>query len=75
MHKFCRPYRPQTNGKVARFHRTLLEEWAYARPYTREADRTRALAHWLHRYNHRRVHTAIGDAPITRATNLPAEHN
>jgi transposase InsO family protein len=74
IHKYCRPYRPQTNGKVERFHRTLLEEWAYVRPYCRESDRTRALARWLHRYNHHRVHTAIGDAPITRVTNLPREH-
>jgi len=74
VHKFCRPYRPQTNGKVERFHRTLLDEWAYARPYTRDSDRTRALAHWLHRYNHHRVHTAIGGPPITRVTNLPNEH-
>jgi transposase InsO family protein len=73
-HRYCRPYRPQTNGKVERFHRTMLEEWAYARPYTREQDRTRALAHWLHRYNHHRVHTAIGGPPITRVTNLPREH-
>ena len=73
-HKYCRPYRPQTNGKVERFHRTLLEEWAYARPYRREADRTRALVHWLHRYNHHRVHTAIGDAPISRVINLPGEY-
>jgi len=75
LHQYCRPYRPQTNGKVERFHRTLLEEWAYVRPYCREADRTRALARWLHRYNHHRVHTAIGDAPITRVTNLPREHS
>jgi transposase InsO family protein len=74
IHKYCRPYRPQTNGKVERFHRTLLDEWAYVRPYSREADRTRALARWLHRYNHHRVHTAIGDAPITRVTNVPREH-
>src|SRR5262249_43245427 len=66
VHKYCRPYRPQTNGKVERFHRTLLEEWAYIRPYCRESDRTRALARWLHTYNHHRVHTAIGGPPITR---------
>jgi transposase InsO family protein len=75
IHKYCRPYRPQTNGKVERFHRTLLDEWAYVRPYSREADRTRALAHWLHRYNHHRVHTSIGGPPMTRVTNLPREHN
>jgi transposase InsO family protein len=75
LHKYCRPYRPQTNGKVERFHRTLLEEWAYARPYWREADRSRALARWLHGYHHHRVHTAIGGPPVSRVTNLPRDHN
>ena len=74
VHKYCRPYRPQTNGKVERFHRTLLEEWAYVRPYCRESDRTRALAYWLHRYNHHRVHSAIGGPPVSRVTNLPRQH-
>jgi transposase InsO family protein len=74
IHKYCRPYRPQTNGKVERFHRTLLEEWAYVRPYWRESDRTRALARWLHRYNHHRVHSAVGGPPLSRVTNLPREH-
>ena len=30
-HKRTRPYRPQTNGKLERFHRTLADGWAYAR--------------------------------------------
>jgi transposase InsO family protein len=69
-HTFIRAYRPQTNGKVERFNRTLLAEWAYARPWTSEGQRTRALARWLHLYNHHRHHTAIGGPPISRVGNL-----
>lgn len=46
-----RPRRPQTNGKVERFNRTLLEEWAYVRPYQSNEERTRLLQGWLHLYN------------------------
>jgi transposase InsO family protein len=74
-HRYCRPYRPQTNGKVERFHRTMMEEWAYVRPYCRESDRTRALARWLHIYNHHRLHTAIGGPPVSRVTNLPKKYS
>ena len=74
--RWTRPYRPQTNGKVERFNRTLLDEWAYVRPYRSEADRRRRLDSWLHTYNHHRCHTAIGgQAPISRANNLPAHYN
>jgi Transposase and inactivated derivatives len=74
-HKRTRPYRPQTNGKVERFHRTLLQEWAYARPYPSETARQRAFPRWLHIYNHHRPHTALGGKPpATRVTNLPGQH-
>ena len=74
-HRFTRPYRPQTNGKVERFNRTLLEEWAYVRLYRTERARTQALARWLHQYNHHRGHTALGGLPpVCRVTNLPAQY-
>jgi len=57
--KRTRRYRPQTNGKVERFNRTLLEEWAYARLYRSNTERRRAFARWLRFYNHRRPHTSL----------------
>ena len=69
-HRRTRPYRPQTNGKVERFNRTLLEEWAYVRVYRSEQARTAALARWLHHYNHHRGHTDLGGLPpVSRVTN------
>jgi transposase InsO family protein len=73
-HKRTRPYRPQTNRKCERFHRTLADGWAYARFYTSEAERRAALPGWLHFYNHHRIHSAIGGAPISRLNNLPGHH-
>nr|WP_108872384.1 IS481 family transposase [Tessaracoccus timonensis] len=75
-HKRTRPYRLQTNGKVERFNRTLLEEWAYARTYTSEAERVKAFPTWLHHYNHHRGHTSLnGQPPATRVPNLPGQNS
>ena len=75
-HKRTRPYRPQTNGKIERFHRTLGDGWAYARFYDSTQQRNAALPGWLHFYNHHRAHSAIGGKPpVTRLTNLPGHHN
>jgi transposase InsO family protein len=57
--KRTRPYRPQTNGKVERFNKTLLDEWAYGRLYRSNTERRRAFTRWLWSYNHRRPHTSL----------------
>ncbi|WP_026405374.1 IS481 family transposase [Actinomadura rifamycini] len=75
-HKRTRPYRPQTNGKVERYNRTLLDEWAYHRPYRSETERRRALPRWLHTYNHHRGHTALGGLPpASRVPNLTRQNS
>ena len=75
-HKRTRPYRPQTNGKIERFHRTLAEGWAFKKFYNSESARLAALPAWVHEYNHHRPHSAIGKAaPITRLDNLAGHHS
>lgn len=73
--KLTRAYRPQTNGKVERFHRTLLDEWAYLRPYTSNDERSTALSDFLHVYNYHRCHTALeGRPPISRVNNPAGQY-
>ena len=73
--KWTRPYRPQTNGKIERFHRTMADGWGYARCYTSENQRRQALPGWLHHYNHHRPHTSCGGLPpFTRLTNVPGQY-
>jgi transposase InsO family protein len=73
--RFIQPHRPQTNGKVERFNRTLLEEWAYVRPYASNQQRTKALTDWLHIYNHHRAHTSLGQLPpISRLNNVSGHY-
>lgn len=75
-HKRTKPRRPQTNGKVERFNRTLMSEWAYARPYSSESEREASYETFLHDYNHHRTHTAIaGLVPSARIHNLTGKYN
>jgi len=73
-HLLTRPRRPQTNGKVERFHQTMEREWAKSMTYASHNHRNQALPHWLEHYNERRRHSAIGDhPPISRVRNLSGQ--
>lgn len=78
--KKTRVRRPQTNGKVERFHRILLEEWAYIRDWTTDAERRIGYDNFIHFYNHHRAHGSLGwQSPMEtlarlRRDNLPDVH-
>ena len=76
-HKFIKPHCPWQNGKVERFNRTLATEWAYARAFTSNDQRTAALAPWLEHYNNERRHTGYrrSDPIQPSVTNLLARYN
>jgi transposase InsO family protein len=75
-HKRTRRYRPQTNGKAERLIKTLLDEWAYARPYRTNAERAAALPLFVDFYNRRRPHTALGGrSPLDVVNNVSGDHS
>jgi len=70
-HLTTRPYRPRTNGKAERLIQTLLQRWAYRRPYQSSAERTAMLEPWLLHYNFKRPHGSLSHKPpASRLTNL-----
>jgi transposase InsO family protein len=74
-HKRTRRYRPQTNGKAERVIQTLLNEWAYARPYMTNREREDALPVFVDFYNRRRPHTALGGrSPLDAVNNVSGDH-
>jgi transposase InsO family protein len=75
-HIFTRPYSPWQNGKVERMNQTLAREWAYARPYKTNAERSEALSAFLDHYNCDRPHSACGGLPpMSRVNNVLANNN
>jgi len=65
-HKRTRPYRPQTNGKVERWIRTVLSECLYLEVFASSEQRRRALQRFVAYYNDRRPHLAFKGGPPPR---------
>ncbi|MDR1198256.1 MAG: integrase core domain-containing protein [Prevotellaceae bacterium] len=69
-HRYTRPYRPQTNGKVERFWRTLNEDFIDGALYENLEDLRNELLGFLVYYNEHRPHSAIGNIPPIKMLNM-----
>lgn len=59
-HRYTKPYRPQTNGKIERFWKTLFEEMIEDTDYDNKQDFEQTLMEYLVYYNEARPHSSIG---------------
>ena len=67
-HRRTRLYTPKYNDKVGRCNRAKAEEFLYARIWTSELQRERALESWNLHYNYHRPHGAHDGRPAAFAT-------
>jgi hypothetical protein len=71
-HRYTRPYRPQTNGKVERFWRTLEDDLLRETHFDSLEELKEELLQYLYYYNHERPHQGIeGKKPIDCIKTLP----
>ncbi len=71
-HRYTRPYRPQTNGKVERFWRTLNEDLIEDTTFENIEEFKQELYDYLFYYNEYRLHSALGHkTPQDFNNNLP----
>lgn len=69
---FSRPYHPQTNGKIERFHRSLKAEVLNGRHFSTLADAQSAFDQWREIYNLQRPHQALEyKVPMDRYRSSP----
>lgn len=71
-HRYIRPYRPQTNGKVERLWRTLEDDLLRDTHFDSLEELKEELLQYLYYYNHERPHQGInGKKPIEMLNLLP----
>jgi len=59
-HRYIRPYRPQTNGKVERFWRTIEDDLLRETYFETTKALEKELLEYLYYYNHERPHQSLG---------------
>jgi transposase InsO family protein len=65
-HRYTRPYRPQTNGKVERFWKTVESDLLEDMVFDSLEHLQNELSQYLYYYNHERPHQGInGDNPVS----------
>jgi transposase InsO family protein len=64
-HRYTRPYRPQTNGKVERFWRTLEDDLLRGTYFESDEELKEELIQYLYYYNYERPHQGLnGETPF-----------
>ncbi|HVE61093.1 MAG TPA: integrase core domain-containing protein [Chitinophagaceae bacterium] len=64
-HRYTQPYRPQTNGKIERFWRTLQEDLIIDTDFDSPGELKEELLQYMYYYNHERPNQAIeGKKPV-----------
>jgi len=64
-HRYIQPYRPQTNGKVERFWRTMEEDLIIDTDFDSIEELKEELLQYMYYYNHERPHQALdGKKPV-----------
>ena len=64
-HRYIQPYRPQTNGKIERFWRTLEEDLIIDTDFDTVEELKEELLQYMYYYNHERPHQGLnGKTPV-----------
>lgn len=71
-HRYIRPYRPQTNGKVERFWRTIEDDLLRDTYFDSIDELKEELIQYLWYYNYKRPHMSLnGKSPVDVLQNCP----